>query len=162
MGKGGGSSSTVDVRRFTAVVLFLFRGEAFLVGDSASARLLCSGSKISDGSIVSPVRVLRARAALRGVDGTVLEVRRCDCRLGLCVAAGVKSSSLLSSCFCCAPRLSGSSSSESTSTFRRSAARLEGRLGEIVAMVDQDAERVLRVARVCQVIVVRDDAMNLD
>lgn len=49
--------------------LFRFLGEAFFVGDIGSGGILdFSGLKTCDGSTFSPVRVLRDRVAVSGVD----------------------------------------------------------------------------------------------
>ena len=130
MGKGGGSSGTVDVLRLPrgATALFRFRGDAFLDGDEGSlGAMLSSGSNICDGSIPSPVFALRLRAFLVGDASTFAVVWRWEDFLGLRFGAGVNSSS------------SGalkliSSSDSSTMTFLRAARRV-GLVGETVAML---------------------------
>ena len=130
MGKGGGSSGTVDVLRLPrgATALFRFRGDAFLDGDEGSlGAMLSSGSNICDGSIPSPVFALRLRAFLVGDASTFAVVWRREDFLGLRFGAGVNSSS------------SGalkliSSSDSSTMTFLRAARRV-GLVGETVAML---------------------------
>lgn len=63
--------------------LFRFLGDAFFVGDTGSGGIVDSaGSKICGGSTLSPVRVLRDRIAVRGVDGTSVVFLRVW-RLGL-------------------------------------------------------------------------------
>ena len=130
MGKGGGSSGTVDVLRPPrgATALFRFRGDAFLDGDEGSlGAMLSSGSNICDGSIPSPVFALRFRAFLVGDASAFAVVWRREDFLGLRFGAGVNSSS------------SGalkliSSSDSSTMTFLRAARRV-GLVGETVAML---------------------------
>jgi len=130
VGKGGGSSGTVDVLRLPrgATALFRFRGDAFLDGDEGSlGAMLSSGSNICDGSIPSPVFALRLRAFLVGDASTFAVVWRREDFLGLRFGAGVNSSS------------SGalkliSSSDSSTMTFLRAARRV-GLVGETVAML---------------------------
>ena len=132
MGNCGASVNTELLPLLVGTVLFRLRGEAFLDGDSGIGVVVWSGSKICEGSILSPVRVRRVRAAVLGVAGTPVVVLR-DARLGLFCGAGVKSSSVSSSLVI--PDVSALSSSElSTTTFFLVAALLEGRVGEIVAI----------------------------
>lgn len=136
VGNGGGARSGAEERLFFTGALFLFRGEvALLEGDSGSICALCSGSKISEGSILSVGMLFFVRPPVRGVRGTVVVVFRlagADFR-GLRFGAGVKSSSLSSSTFV---STCSSSSSESTTTFRRVVARLEGLTGDPEDILD--------------------------
>jgi hypothetical protein len=130
VGKGGGSSGTVDVLRLPrgATALFRFRGDAFLDGDEGSlGAILSSGSNICDGSIPSPVFALRPRAFLVGDASVFVVVWRREDFLGLRFGAGVNSSSSG------ALKLSSSPDS-STMTFLRAARRV-GLVGETVAML---------------------------
>ena len=78
-----GASTETDVRVFFGgAALLRFLGEAFLVGDIGSGRIDSSGSNICEGSMLSPVRAFRVRAAVRGVGGTSVVFRR-GWRLGL-------------------------------------------------------------------------------
>lgn len=79
-------------------MLCLFRGDARLVGDAGSlGPMVSSGSKISDGSIASPVFTLRALADFLGVSLMLAVVwRLVDLRGLLLLGAGVNSSSLSS------------------------------------------------------------------
>ena len=128
----GGCASTATADRILLVgAAFLrFLGDAFFVGDTGSGLIEASGSKISEGSTLSPVRVLRVRAVVRGVEG-ISAVLRLDWRLGLGFGAVVNSSSS-SSPPPMAPILSSSDSS--ITTFLREAARREGLVGEMVAI----------------------------
>ena len=94
VGIGGGNSGATDPR-FVRAVLCRFRGEAFLDGDKDASlgAILSSGSNICDGSISSPVFVLRDLALLRGVAAKSAVVFRLDVFLGLFLGAGVNSSS---------------------------------------------------------------------
>ena len=70
VGKGGGGSADTERRLFLgAAVLLRFRGEV-LIEERGTGGMLSSGSKICDGSMLSPVRFLRFLAAVRGVGGT--------------------------------------------------------------------------------------------
>lgn len=131
VGKGGGKSGATEGRPlFAGAVLLRFRGDGFLVGDTGSGAILSSGSKIWVGSMSSVFRVLLPRAFTRGVVGSSVVFRRLA-RLGLFCGAAVNSS----------PSSSGgtsimTSSSESfTTIFLRVAALLEGRAGEIEAII---------------------------
>lgn len=76
MGIGGGASTATDERALLkGAALLRFLGEAFFVGDTGSGLIDTSGSKISEGSTLSPVLVLRVRAAVRGVEGTPVVLR---------------------------------------------------------------------------------------
>lgn len=79
-------------------MLCLFRGDALLVGDAGSlGPMVSSGSKISDGSIASPVFTLRVLADFLGESLMLVVVcRRVDLRGLLLFGAGVNSSSLSS------------------------------------------------------------------
>lgn len=79
-------------------VLCLFRGDARLVGETGSlGPIVSSGSKISDGSIASPVLTLRVLADFFG-ESLMLAVvcLLVDLRGLLLFGAGVNSSSLSS------------------------------------------------------------------
>ncbi len=96
VGRGGGRSGVTEARvRLGAGTLLLLRGEDFFVGETGSGGIVSSGSKICDGSMVSPVFVLLLLAALWGVGGAPI-VFRLVCRRGLRAGTGVKSSSLSS------------------------------------------------------------------
>ena len=96
VGNGGGRSGVTEARVLLgAGTLLLFRGEGFFVGETGSGGMLSDGSKICDGSVVSPVFVLLLLAALWGVGGAPV-VFRLVCRRGVRAGAGVKSSSLSS------------------------------------------------------------------
>ena len=83
VGNGGGRSTETEVRPFFgAGALLRFLGDAFLGGDTGSGGMDSSGSKICDGSILSPRRNRRGRPAILGVGGTSVVCRRV-CRLGL-------------------------------------------------------------------------------
>ena len=72
-----GASTEADVRAFFGgAALLRFLGEAFLVGDMGSGRMDSSGSNNCEGSMLSPVRAFRVRAAVRGVEGTSVVFRR--------------------------------------------------------------------------------------
>jgi hypothetical protein len=107
-------------------VLCLFRGDARLVGETGSlGPIVSSGSKISDGSIASPVLTLRVLADFFG-ESLMLAVvwRRVDLRgLLLFAGAGVNSSSLSS-------WMRLNSSSDSSTTTGRRVARRDGRTGD--------------------------------
>lgn len=76
VGNGGCVSTAPDERALlVGAAILRFLGDAFLVGDTGSGLIDCSGSKISEGSTLSPVRVLRVRAAVRGVEGTSVVLR---------------------------------------------------------------------------------------
>lgn len=109
--------------------LFLFRGDAFLVGDSGSGCMVCSGSKISEGSMFSLAVLFLARPPVRGVAATEVVVFRLAAGAfrGLFVGAGMKSSPLSSSILAC---ICSSSSSESTTIFLRVAALRDGLTGD--------------------------------
>lgn len=117
---------------FEGAVLLRFLGDGRLVGESGRGGIVSSGSNICEGSMLSPVFVLRLRVAVRGVGGAVVVCRRLA-RLGLRVGAGVNSSSSSSSSTCCEARVSSSSDS-STTTFRLVAALRDGRVGDIEAI----------------------------
>jgi hypothetical protein len=130
VGKEGGSSGVVEARGPRTGALFRFRGEAFFDGDSGSGMADCSGSNISEGSIFSFARLFFPRPPVRGVFAIGFVVFRLDWGAfrGLrCFGAGVKSSSLSTSILDC---ICSSSSSDSTTTFLRAAARLEGLTGD--------------------------------
>lgn len=130
VGNRGGISGTADVRRLAlpAAALFLFRGDARLVGDAGSlGTTLSSGSKICEGSIPSPVFALRAVPFFRGDVSMFAVVCLRDVFFGLRFGAGVNSSSSG------ALKLSSSPDS-STMTFLRAARRV-GRVGDTVAMM---------------------------
>ena len=83
VGNGGGRSTETEIRPFFgAGALLRFLGDAFLGGDTGSGGMESSGSKICDGSTLSPFRDRRLRAVLLGVGGTSVVFRRV-CRLGL-------------------------------------------------------------------------------
>lgn len=72
--------------------LFRFLGDALFVGDTGWGATEDSfGSNICEGSTLSPVRGLRVRVTVRGVDGTSVALLLVW-RLGLRCGAGVKSS----------------------------------------------------------------------
>ena len=119
-----------DVRLFLiGAVLLRFLGDVCLVGESGFGGKLSSGLKICDGSIQSPVLVLRLRTAVTGVGGTLVVFRRL-CRCGLLGGAGVNSSS--SSCATFVVPISSSESS--TMIFFFMAARRDGRVGDMEAI----------------------------
>ena len=133
VGNCGASVRTEFLPFLAGAALFLLRGEPFLVGDSGMGVAVWSGSKICEGSILSPVRVRRVRAAVLGVEGTPVVVLR-EARFRLFWGAGVKSSSSSSSLVIL--DVSTLSSSElSTTTFFLVAALLEGRVGDIVVIL---------------------------
>ena len=120
-----------DVRLFfTGAVLLRFLGDDCLVGESGRGAMLSSGLKISDGSIPSPVLVLRLRIVVTGVGGALVVFRRL-CRRGLLAGAGVNSSSSSSATFV----VPISSSESSTMIFFFVAARRDGRVGDIEAIL---------------------------
>lgn len=130
VGNGGGMSGITEVYRLPrpAAALFRFRGDALLDGDVGSTgAMLSSGSKICDGSMPSPVFVLRVRALLLGDVSTFADVCRRVFFLGLRFGAGVNSSSSGTL------KLTSSSDSSTMGFFR--AARRTGRVGETVVMV---------------------------
>lgn len=131
MGNCGCASTATDDRvLLVGAALLRFLGDAFFIGDIGSGLIEASGSKISGGSTLSPVRVLRVRAAVRGVEGTSA-VLRLVWRLGLGCSAGVNSSSSSSP-----PPMHPmfSSSDSSMTTFLRKAARRDGLVGDMVAI----------------------------
>lgn len=131
VGNDGGKSCATEGRpRFVAAALLRFRGDGFLVGDSGSGAILSWGSNIWVGSMSSVFRVLLPRAFARGVTGSSVVFRRLA-RLGLLCGAGVNSSSSSSG----GTSLMISSSESFTTTFLRVAALLEGRTGEMEAIV---------------------------
>ena len=133
VGNGGGRSSETEARPFFgAGALLRFLGDAFFGGDTGSGGMDSSGSKICDGSTLSPLRDRRVRPVVLGVGGTSVVFLRV-CRLGLRWGAGVNSSS--SSIGSALVVLWDSSSSDSsTRSFLRAAALLDGLVGEIVAI----------------------------
>lgn len=135
VGRGGGSSGMTDSRPLACAALLRFRGEGFLVGDEGSCETLVSGSNSCEGSMLSRAAAL-PRVLRRGVEGSVFVVVRRDCRRGLVLGAGVKSSSLSGSTFGVSSTSPASSSEDSTTTFRRDAARRVGLVGDIVAILE--------------------------
>ncbi len=78
-----GAFTETDVPAFfDGAAILRFLGEVFLIGDIGSGGIDCSGSNVCEGSILSPVRAFRVRAAVRGVGGTSVVFRR-GWRLGL-------------------------------------------------------------------------------
>lgn len=125
-----------------------FVGEAFFVGEVASALGVAGMSKTEASSGASLMRVRLVFVAVRGVVGTSLAFRR-DTLFALC-GAGVKSSS--SSLFVMRDAPASSWSEDSTTT-ARTAARLDGRAAAVPGM--------LTVAERCQPAVARID-LRLD
>ena len=78
VGSGGGSSGVAEARGFRTGALFRFRGDAFLDGESGSGCTVCSGSKISEGSIFSLARIFFDRPPVRGVAAMEFVVFRLD------------------------------------------------------------------------------------
>jgi hypothetical protein len=129
VGNEGGSSGVAEARAARTGALFRLRGEAFFDGDSGSGIAVWSGSNISEGSMFSFARLFFARPPVRGVFAIEFVVLRLDWGAfrGLRLGAGVKSSSLSTSILDC---ICSSSPSDSTTTFLRAAARLEGLTGD--------------------------------
>ena len=76
VGIDGIASTATDERALlVGAALLRFLGDAFFVGDTGSGLIESSGAKISEGSTLSFVRVLRVRAAVRGVEGTSVVLR---------------------------------------------------------------------------------------
>lgn len=76
MGNGGRELAATDERApLVGAALLRFLGDVFFVGDPGSGLIDSSGSKISVGSTLSPVLVLRVRAAVRGIEGTSVVLR---------------------------------------------------------------------------------------
>ena len=143
VGNGGGSSSAMDARPFLiGAALLRFRGDGFFVGDIGSGATLSSGSNICVGSRTSVFRFRRPRPFAFGVAGSSVVLRRVV-RLGLLCGAGVKSSA--SSSWTGASTMISSSGS-STTIFLRAAALLEGREGDIEAIVGKEV-RLCTVSR---------------
>lgn len=131
VGIGGGNSGVLELRVPRTGALFLFRGEAFLVGESgAGVIIVASASNISEGSTFSLPPPLLGRPEVLGVLAMTFVVFRlvAGAFRGDFLGAGVKSSSLSSSLILdCAS--SSSSSSDSTTNFLRDAALREGLAG---------------------------------
>jgi hypothetical protein len=136
VGSKGGNSGVTEVRDArVGAALFLFRGDALLDGDCGSGAGVCSGSKISDGSMLSAMTALRVLPEVLGVFGIEAATFRldCICLLGLLWGAGVNSSSLSSFTFWVLSMTS--SSSEESTIFRRAAALLDGLVGDSMVLV---------------------------
>lgn len=121
-GAGVNDGKADDLRLRAGAVLFLLRGDAaFFVGDGGSILgTASSGSKISVGSMLSPVLVLRVFVDFLGDRSRFAVVcRRVDFRGLARLGAGVNSSSCSS---WTVP--SSSSDSSSTTTFLRVARRV--------------------------------------
>lgn len=150
VGNGGARSGVGDFRgrRTSAGALFIFLGD-FFVGESGSIIVLCSAgcsvsSSNSDDSMLVLGNRLLPRVVGRGVGTTELVVRLLPAGAfrGLFLGAGVKSSSSSTSIFVV---VKSPSSSESTITFLRLAALLEGRTGDsdIVRINEQWCESAI-------------------
>lgn len=99
VGNGAGSSGgTEALPAREGAALFRFLGDALFDGEGGSGYAVCSGSNISEGSMLSATTDLRVRPDVRGVLGTEVAVflRDCVCLRGLRSGAGVNSSSLSS------------------------------------------------------------------
>ena len=76
VGNDGIASMATDERvPLVGAALLRFLGDAFFVGETGSGLIDSSGLKISEGSTLSPVRVLLVRCVVRGLGGTPVVLR---------------------------------------------------------------------------------------